>query len=121
MSSPPAKRQKTGAANKEKKSIQLYNRLKLEGPPRKADTGRFVDRDNRLPEEASKLNLWADAFWNAGCRTTAEIAADELAAASSTQAKTPPETPPAPLKSNVTYTHNYIHLSPPSLQHYWRT
>jgi hypothetical protein len=84
-SPPPAKRQKTGAAKKEKKSIRLYNRLRLEGPPRKADTGKLVDRDDRLPEEASRLNRVASAFWNAGRRTMAEVAADELAAASSAQ------------------------------------
>jgi hypothetical protein len=55
----------------EKKSTQLYNQL---NPDRRQDTSKFVDRDDRLPEEANKLNLWADAFCNAGCRTPEEIA-----------------------------------------------
>jgi hypothetical protein len=37
---------------------------------------------NRITYIHRKLNLWADAFWNAGCRTMEEIAADEQAAAS---------------------------------------
>jgi hypothetical protein len=38
-----------------------------------------VDRDGRLPEKANKLNLLAEIFWNAGCRTWAQIAAEEQA------------------------------------------
>jgi hypothetical protein len=111
-SQPPSKRQKTGPAKRESRSTRLYNKLKLEGPPRKAETGRLVDRDDRLPEEASQLNLWADAYWNAGCRTMEEIAADEQAAASSAEQQNPTQGAPPPVEINVKYTHSHIHSSP---------
>ena len=41
-----------------------------------------VDRDDRLPEEANKLNLLAKIYCNAGCRSWAQIAAEERANAS---------------------------------------
>jgi hypothetical protein len=121
MSSQPPKRQKTGANKKkrERKSTQLCNKLKLEGPPRKADTGKLVDRDDRLPQEASELNLLADTFWNAGCRTMEEIAADEQAAASPAEHHNPlaQDPPRHPFDIKVTYEHNHnhnIHASPSS-------
>ena len=122
MPSRPPKRQKTGAAKTEKKkgekkSTQLYNKLKLEG-----------HHGRRIPENwwivvttSHRRNLWADAFWNAGCRAMGEIAADEHAAASPAEHHNPltHDPPPRrrPLDINVAYTHNYdhnIHSSPSS-------
>jgi hypothetical protein len=66
-------------------------------------------------EEASKLNLWADAYWNAGCRTMEEIAADEQAAASSAEQHTSStQDARRPVEINVTYTHNHIEPLPSS-------
>jgi hypothetical protein len=58
----------------EKKSTQLYNQL---NPDRRQDTSKFVDRDDRLPEEANKLNLLAEAYCNAHCRTPKETETKE--------------------------------------------
>jgi hypothetical protein len=119
-SPPPSKRQKTGTTGtngrkektgteegtKEMKTTQLYNQ---EGPTRKADTGMVVDRDDRLPEEANKLNLLAEIYWNAGCRTWAQIAAEEQANASSANGLQPP----TPIQINVTHRHNHFYSASP--------
>ena len=122
-SPPPSKHQKVIKVKKEKKSTQLYKQLKQEGP-RKPDTGRFVDRDDRLPEQANELNLWANTYWAAGCRTWDEVLADKSRALSSSHILENPENPTLPphpstphtrsqIHINVTYTHNHIISSSP--------
>jgi len=127
---PTSKRQKTVKVKREKKSIQLYNQLKQEGP-RKVATGKFVDQDDRLPEQANRLNLWANTYWAAGCRTFEEIAAVEQAAfedserqallenSENTTLLPLPSTPSTSrqIQINVTYTHNHIISSSPFSTH----
>jgi hypothetical protein len=128
--SPPSKRQRTVKVKREKKSTQLYNQLKQEGP-RKLATGNFVDQDDRLPEQANRLNLWANTYWTAGCRTFEEIAATEQAVFEESERQAllgnsenltslpSPSTPSTSrqIQINVTYTHNHIISSSPFSTH----
>jgi hypothetical protein len=83
MSSPPHKRQKTG-------------QLKREGLPRML-----------LPEEANKLNLWAEAYVSAGCRQPLpgplleeiRVIAEQLQA----------NAPSADIQININVTHKHYH------------
>jgi hypothetical protein len=70
-----------------------------------------VDRDDRLPEEANKLNLMAEIYRNAGYRTWAQIAEAKNASNAASATGLQPQTP---VRINVIHTHNYIHHSTPS-------
>ncbi|KAN0077549.1 hypothetical protein V8E54_005853 [Elaphomyces granulatus] len=71
------------------------------------DTGMVVDRDDRLPEEANKLNLLAEIYRNAGYRTWAQIAAEEQANASNASSANGLQ-PPTPFQ---THTHSVVNPS----------
>jgi hypothetical protein len=70
-----------------------------------------VDRDDRLPEEANKLNLLAEIYRNAGCRTWAQIAAEEQANSSNASSATGLQ-PQTLVQINVTHTQSHSPFKP---------
>jgi hypothetical protein len=98
-----------GKEREEKEREERYPAVQLAGA-RGADTddtGMVVDRDDRLPEEANKLNLLAEIYRNAGYRTWAQIAAEEQANASNASSANGLQ-PPTPFQ---THTHSVVNPS----------